>query len=103
MYNIIGKRNWYFAFSLLLIVPGLISLMLWGLNLSIDFSGGSQMTLLYPQKVTEQQVGKIKDVFKQNKIEVVTVQLSDKAVVIRTRPVTDKPVSYTHLTLPTKR
>ena len=39
--NILGKRYWYFALSLLVIVPGMILIALNGLPLSIDFTGGS--------------------------------------------------------------
>ncbi len=39
--NILGKRYYFFALSLLLIVPGLILLATTGLPLSIDFTGGS--------------------------------------------------------------
>lgn len=39
--NILGKRYYFFALSLLLIVPGLILLAATGLPLSIDFTGGS--------------------------------------------------------------
>jgi preprotein translocase subunit SecF len=39
--NILGKRYYFFAFSLVLIVPGLILLAVTGLPLSIDFTGGS--------------------------------------------------------------
>lgn len=39
--NIVGKRYLYFLLSLLLIVPGLIGAIIWGLPLSIDFTGGS--------------------------------------------------------------
>lgn len=90
MLNIVGKKNWYFAISLIIIIPGIISLALWGLKLSIDFSGGSRMTLLYPQKVTEQQVQHVKSAFEERKIEVVTVQTSDKSVVVRTKPINEK-------------
>lgn len=90
MLNIIGKKNWYFAFSLLLIIPGLISLVLWGLKLSIDFTGGSRMTLLYPQTVNEQKVEQIRDVFEEQKIDIVTVQRSDKVLIVRTKPVDEK-------------
>ena len=38
MLNIVGKRYWYFGLSLLIIIPGLISLILFGLRLSIDLS-----------------------------------------------------------------
>ncbi len=39
--NIVGRRYWYFAISLIVIIPGLIALGVWGLPLAIDFTGGS--------------------------------------------------------------
>ena len=39
--NILGKRYWYIAFSLLIIIPGMILIAIDGLPLSIDFTGGS--------------------------------------------------------------
>lgn len=90
MLDIIGKRNWYFAFSLLIIVPGIISLFLWGLHLSIDFTGGSRLVLGYPQPVNEQKVEQIKNVFEENKIEVVTTQSSKNQVIVRTKPMDEK-------------
>ncbi len=42
------KFKWfYFAFSLLIILPGLFSLIRWGLRLSIDFTGGSVLVLKF--------------------------------------------------------
>ncbi len=41
MYRIIQKRNFFFILSGLLLVPGLISLFIWGLPLGIDFTGGT--------------------------------------------------------------
>ena len=41
MFDIIGRRNIYFMISGLMILPGLIGLAIWGLNLGIDFTGGS--------------------------------------------------------------
>lgn len=41
MIDILSKRYYYFIFSLLVIVPGLIFLAIDGLPLSIDFTGGS--------------------------------------------------------------
>ena len=67
--NIVGKRNWYFVFSLLVIIPGVISLFLWGLNLSIDFTGGSEMTYTYPQKVNEKNVSDIKNSLPMKKLK----------------------------------
>ena len=45
--NIVGKRYLYFGLSLLLIVPGLIGILIWGLPLSIDFTGGSYAELKF--------------------------------------------------------
>ena len=39
--NILGKRNFFFALSLVLIVPGLILLGIKGIPLSLDFTGGT--------------------------------------------------------------
>ncbi len=41
MYDIVGKRNWYFAFSALITIPGLIFIILGGLKPSVDFTGGT--------------------------------------------------------------
>jgi len=41
MLDIVGKRYWYFALSLIIIIPGIIALILWGLPIGIDFTGGS--------------------------------------------------------------
>src|SRR5271169_3023607 len=83
--NIVGKRNWYFAFSLLIIIPGVISLFLWGLNLSIDFTGGSEMTFTYPQKVNEKIVSDVKNSFANEKIQIISLQESSNQVTIRTK------------------
>ncbi|MBI5566818.1 MAG: protein translocase subunit SecF [Chloroflexi bacterium] len=47
MWNIVGKRYWFFAFSMLLTVPGLIALLLFGLPLAIDFTGGSLLKVSF--------------------------------------------------------
>ncbi len=90
MFNIVGKRNWYFAFSLILIVPGVISLLLWGLNLSIDFTGGTELTLSYPQKITEKTITQVRHALVQEKIEVVNLQSSGNQVMVRTKPMNEK-------------
>lgn len=48
MINIVNKRYWFFALSLLVILPGMIALALWGLPVGIDFSGGSLLDLRFP-------------------------------------------------------
>lgn len=41
--NLIAKRKWWYAISLLIIVPGTISLFVNGLKLGIDFQGGQML------------------------------------------------------------
>jgi preprotein translocase subunit SecF len=47
MLNIIGKRYWYFTFSAILIIIGIIVMAVWGLPLSIDFKGGTLLELQF--------------------------------------------------------
>lgn len=47
MIDIIGKRYWYFLLSFIVIVPGLVALALYGLPLSIDFTGGSLLEIQF--------------------------------------------------------
>ena len=42
MFNLVKYRFWFLGISLLMIIPGFISLLVNGLNLSTDFTGGSQ-------------------------------------------------------------
>ena len=90
MFDIVGKKNIYFLISLLVIIPGMVSLFLWGLKLSIDFTGGSRLTLLFPQTVNEQKVEQVKDAFKEKGVEIVTTQVSGNSIVVRTKPVNER-------------
>lgn len=52
--EIIRRRYLYFAISLLVIIPGLISLAIWGLPLAIDFTGGSMLEIQFDAGKTPQ-------------------------------------------------
>jgi preprotein translocase SecF subunit len=41
MYDIVGKRRWYFLFSALITIPGIMFILLGGLKPSIDYTGGT--------------------------------------------------------------
>jgi preprotein translocase subunit SecF len=45
--NIIKHRYLFFAISLIVIVPGMIALIIWGLPLGIDFTGGSLLEVQF--------------------------------------------------------
>lgn len=51
MFDIVRNRYWYFVLSLLVIVPGFISLIVHGLPLAIDFTGGSLLSVQFQQPV----------------------------------------------------
>ena len=56
MYDIVGKRNWYFAFSLLITIPGLIFIILGGLKPSVDYTGGTVWQVHYAKTPTAAEV-----------------------------------------------
>ena len=67
--NIVGTRKIYFTLSALLVGASLVALFLWGLNLGIEFTGGSLLEVTYLQerpankvieeKLTELELGEI--------------------------------------------
>jgi preprotein translocase subunit SecF len=61
MLDIVGKKYFFFGLSLLVIVPGLIALALWGFPLAIDFTGGSLMQIKFDSGTapSEEQVSQI--------------------------------------------
>jgi preprotein translocase subunit SecF len=85
--DIIGKKYIYFALSLLVIIPGLISLMLFHLKLSIDFTGGSLVEIRLEKQASTQEV---RDIVLKQHVEPGSIQQSgDKTYLIR-MPTIDK-------------
>jgi len=56
VFDFIGRRKIWYLFSLAIIIPGIISLMLQGLNLGIDFTGGNLMEIQFKQPAQVEQV-----------------------------------------------
>jgi preprotein translocase subunit SecF len=80
--NILGKRYIFFFFSLLLILPGLVIIALYGLPLSIDFKSGSLVELGFSMDKSP-QASDIIAIYDQNNISEAQVQLStDKQTLI---------------------
>lgn len=84
--DIISKKNWYFALSLLVIIPGLISLLLFGLKPAIDFTGGSTISFSSTGPMTNMQVRKVVSDFTKAGIKVTQTSLSQNSLSIQTQP-----------------
>jgi preprotein translocase subunit SecF len=54
--DLIKHRNWFFGFSLLIIVPGIVSMVTKGFLLGIDFQGGTEFVLKFQNQPTLAQV-----------------------------------------------
>ncbi|MBL8126398.1 MAG: protein translocase subunit SecF, partial [Chloroflexia bacterium] len=76
MEHLVSKRKLWFTISLILIIPGLISLLLFGLKLGIDFTGGTLWEVKFDQTTTTQQV---EDVFREAGYDQVVVQQTGNA------------------------
>ncbi len=92
MFDIVGKRYWFFALSLLVIIPGLISIGIrWSqtgspLPLAIDFTGGSSMELQFKAPTSVIEPGDVKTILAENGFDDSVVQTSGTdTVLIRTK------------------
>lgn len=88
--NIIGKKNLYFLASGIVIIPGILSLVFFGLRLSIDFTGGSVLEAELPKsvKVDSQKIREVAS-FKDVHIHQITLRDTREAreVSIRISPI----------------
>lgn len=86
MIDILGKRYWLFALSLLIILPGLLILAFSGLPLSIDFTGGSLLEVRFDNSPAPAE---ILAVYETLGISDATVQTTDSGAFIIRSPFLD--------------
>jgi SecD/SecF fusion protein len=60
-FDIVKNRNWFFAGSLAVIIPGILAILFWGFNLGIDFKGGNVVDVGFSKAVTQAQVASVMD------------------------------------------
>ena len=71
--NILGKRYLFFGLSLLIILPGLITLFVGGIPLSIDFTGGSLLEVSFSNQSPEtREIVAIYNDININDVQVIT-------------------------------
>lgn len=72
--NFMERRRFWFTISLILLIPGLISLFVWKLQLGIDFKGGSLSTYSSATAQTEQGSTALKTAYEANGLTVAQIQ-----------------------------
>lgn len=87
-FHFIKLRKIWYTISVLIILPGIVSLFLQGLNMGIDFSGGSLLDLRFNQPTTIEQV---RGVLNEFGLEGATIQQSgENDYLIRTKELTEE-------------
>lgn len=80
--NLIKYRNFFFAFSLLIIIPGLLALSIWHLRLGIDFQGGSLWEVKFEEKQNVSPAD-VKQLLQKDQTEASVASTSPTSVLIR--------------------
>ncbi len=74
MIDIIGKRKLWFIISFILVVPGTLALIAWGLKPGIDFTGGQEMEV--SGKATQEE---LRDIVAKSGVKDITVTTSGES------------------------
>lgn len=85
--NLIKYRNWFFALSLLIIIPGVLAIFTWGLRLGIDFAGGTLWEIKFEQQVNTQ---KLQDLLTGAKAEVSSITPTTQNTVLIRMKISDE-------------
>lgn len=84
MIDIIGKSKWWFIISAAVLVPGILALLFWRLNLGLDFRGGSILELSVSQPTTPNQISQV---IAELDLKELTVLRTRQGIVIKTQPI----------------
>ena len=86
--NFVGKRGWFYLFSLAVILPGVVFLIITpGLNPGIDFTGGSTLTLEFQNNVGQTDLRQ--SLTSQGYADATVQKLGDRTFFIRTKELSD--------------
>ncbi len=90
MIHLMDKKWWFFGLSFVIILPGILSLIFYGLHLGIDFTGGTLFDYRFTHNISISEINKT---FKVQKVVVSEITPSTKnEYIIKTPPLTDKEV-----------
>ena len=85
--NIVARKNLFFLLSSIVIIPGIVSLILFGLKQSIDFTGGSKLEI----SVKNPDKKKIEQKLRENKeLQIHSIKITGENISIRINPIDQK-------------
>jgi len=76
MDHLVSRRKLWYTISLLVMVPGLVSLVLWGLNRGIEFTGGTLWEIEFNEEVSTEEIIQVLDA---NGLENARVQIAENS------------------------
>lgn len=90
--NLIKIRNWFFAFSLLIIIPGSIALASWGLKMGIDFEGGTlwEVKFIEPKDSVTPSQQEFSKFLSENGAEVSQTALTNSGTILTKLKISDE-------------
>ena len=89
--DFVGRRNMFFALSLLIIVPGIVSMALKGFALGIDFAGGTELTVTFDNHPSVAQVESAVDAENAHGS---VIQTTGGGYIVRYPPLTQAQVNH---------
>ena len=83
--NLMKHKYWFLAFSAAILIPGIVAILVWGMKLSIDFTGGTLLTYKFNVPIN---TGELKEVLDSQGagVQVITTN-SQTDYSIRTREI----------------
>lgn len=88
--DIVKRRYLFFAISLIIIIPGVIGLIAWGLPLGIDFTGGSLLEIRFPSSAERPQPADVIAIYEEYGFPDSLVQTSgEDGLIIRSKNMDD--------------
>lgn len=91
MVNLMDKKWWFFILSIIIILPGVFSLIFYRLDLGVDFSGGALLEYKFEKSIDKEN---LKKEFNSKGVEVSSIVDSGPSTyIIRTKPITPQKIT----------
>ena len=85
-FDVVSRRNWFFLLSLLIIIPGIVSMVTQGFLLGIDFQGGTEFSIQFNGNPS---LAAVQAAVGKEGVNGTVQQTGDGTFYIRTAPITN--------------